>query len=89
MKFEEQFPALFSDMGKICDDFGRSYASLGEAPKDLIQEHCLDKAKVREAIQKVIDACYAELKAKGYTHEDSVPHPEMIQEELVKELGIE
>ena len=49
---EKEFPNLIKATKKFCDDFGRTYFSLGEAPFHLIEECCLDKQKVTDAINK-------------------------------------
>ena len=75
MSFEEDFPSLMKQL--IRDD--RVICIL----KQEVERHCIDKQKVREAIEKKIDECYSD-------DEDIMPDTKTADmfRDLKKELGI-
>lgn len=89
MKFEEQFPSLNGieeniQCKDISEDIATSMTNLVErtmkATEQSIMEHCLDKEKVKEAINKIENKCMAYGHPIGYFD---------FSELLKKELGLE
>ena len=75
-KFEERFPSLSKELSFRCDSRSTEYS--GHRKKD-IKKHCLDKKKVKEAIDKL---------AKE-TVEIGTHCPYHVASKLKHELGLE
>ena len=87
MRFEEQFPSLKDERVDVGTYFGESGTAKDKCGEYLhvgdVQEHCLDKQKVREAIQNLTQDC-----KKDNSIEWELDG-QVDAEELLKELGLE
>lgn len=79
--FEDQFPSL---KGK-----SQWEEDIGFIPDEAIQEHCLDKAKVREAIEKHRVVIKLDENNNELPKEFQVPSNFVDAHKLLKELGLQ
>lgn len=85
--FEEQFPNLIQDDTVIHTE--RFKVKGIELPKSVLQEHCLSKEKVREAIDRRILKLQRIKEDTTNKINFNLAHNEMIgMKELKKELGL-